>query len=234
MYGEFLVYALHDIQFHNQSLLSEDPYSINSIKFENFVNYLLRYKVTFTTFSLLNKNFNNKKNVILTFDDGIENHFLVSRVLDKLGIKGVFFINPFYLNKDGFIKKEQILEMVNNGHEIGSHSFTHVNLKKLDKKSLYDELKKSKNLIENIIQQDVISFAPPYGFYNEIVISISKKVGYKYFCTTEWGLNDTLKEFLICKRMTLKNGIPFNFYYPYKRIVSFSINFSKKIKELIF
>jgi peptidoglycan/xylan/chitin deacetylase (PgdA/CDA1 family) len=172
--------------------------------------------------------------VILTFDDGIENHFLVSRVLDKLGIKGVFFINPFYLNKDGFIKKEQILEMVNNGHEIGSHSFTHVNLKKLDKKSLYDELKKSKNLIENIIQQDVISFAPPYGFYNEIVISISKKVGYKYFCTTEWGLNDTLKEFLICKRMTLKNGIPFNFYYPYKRIVSFSINFSKKIKELIF
>lgn len=39
-----------------------------------------------------NKKFPNKKNILITFDDGLAEHNIASKILDENGIKGLFFI----------------------------------------------------------------------------------------------------------------------------------------------
>ncbi len=63
---------------------------------------------------------------------------------------------------------------------VGSHGFTHTNLCFLSNKETLDELKTSKNILENLIQQPVDFFASPFGAHDERTISLTRQAGYKH------------------------------------------------------
>jgi peptidoglycan/xylan/chitin deacetylase (PgdA/CDA1 family) len=70
------------------------------------------------------------------------------------------------------LKKEQIQAMKLMGHEIASHSALHRNLTRLNKEELFFEIRDSKISLENILGQEVVGFAYPYGLYTHSVKSI--------------------------------------------------------------
>ena len=139
--------------------------------------------------------FNKNKNVdiTITFDDGYEGVFTYCRkILNKSTIKRkiVFPIvdyigkyntwdSSFYLNKYKHLTIEQIKILVSEGWEVGSHTCTHTYLGNLNSDQIINELVISKQKLEEIINNEVTSFAPPYGIIDKRVLEISKSAGYK-------------------------------------------------------
>jgi peptidoglycan/xylan/chitin deacetylase (PgdA/CDA1 family) len=68
---------------------------------------------------------------------------------------------------------------------IGSHSYYHNDLAKIDWHDLKDDLQRSKLYLENIIDKEVKALAFPYGSYNRSVIEHSKQAGYTQLLATE-------------------------------------------------
>ena len=64
--------------------------------------------------------------VVFTFDDGGVS-FLTKAVpiLEKYDFKGVFLVSTKYIGTPGFLTTEQVKELAERGHVIGSHSHTH-------------------------------------------------------------------------------------------------------------
>ncbi len=129
-----------------------------------------------------------EKAVMLTFDDGHQDHYNEAfRLLEQYNMKGVFFIitdktgnDPVHLTWD------QVREMAAAGHEIGSHTVTHRELNTLGVEDIQAELKNSKQKIEEEIGQAVISLCYPVGRYDERVIEASSE-HYLFARTTESG-----------------------------------------------
>lgn len=111
--------------------------------------------------------------ISITFDDGYYSHLEAAKELTKLGVKGTFYITTSFLDKKDYLNIDDILFISKDGHEIGSHGHTHANL--VITPFLFNELKKSKNILEGIINNKVVSFAYPYGWSNIFVRAFVKK-----------------------------------------------------------
>jgi len=132
----------------------------------------------------------NDKRVALTFDDGYESIYLNAfPILNQYGFTGTLFLITGYIGKKnsweaGFGHKfmhlswEQIQEMKNSGFQFGSHTVNHPDLTKLTKKSLEFELKKSKETIEEKLNQEVKYLSYPFGRHNQMVRTEAKNAGY--------------------------------------------------------
>ncbi len=98
----------------------------------------------------------------LTFDDGIDRKITpkVLDVLKKYEVKATFFILGNTIEKN----KDILKRMAQEGHSIGNHTYSH------KKEIIYgnvenfkEELKKTSNLIYEVIKKEVKIFRPPYG-----------------------------------------------------------------------
>lgn len=79
-----------------------------------------------------------RKHVALTFDDGPSRY--TRKVLDTLaeeGVVGTFFVLGTRLDSSG---RSLVRRMVDEGHTVGSHAFSHENLLYLSDDAIIDEL----------------------------------------------------------------------------------------------
>ncbi|MCE7744734.1 MAG: polysaccharide deacetylase family protein [Candidatus Heimdallarchaeota archaeon] len=82
--------------------------------------------------------------------------------------------------------------------EIGAHTVTHPNLTLLSREEAISEIKESKEFLENLLKKEIQHFAYPYGYYNELILEITKSLGFKSAATVEnqWlSLSDTIYDF---------------------------------------
>lgn len=128
------------------------------------------------------------KSVMLTFDDGRKSHYEAASLLHKRGMVGVFYINSAAIGTPEHLSRAQIVEMSRMGMEIGSHTVTHPDLRRLPRARLLVELATSKKELQRIIDQPVNSLAYPSGAYDQGVISAVIRSGYTSARTTERGL----------------------------------------------
>lgn len=133
-----------------------------------------------------NKSFINRPKLSLTFDDGfLECYTQMLPIFEKYNIKATFFINPMSIeNQDenfasSFIKNnlrvelskkfmtwDMIREIQSLGHIIGSHTFSHANLKGILPSELQKEIVQSKVEIESATGDVCNYFAFPFGNQN--------------------------------------------------------------------
>jgi polysaccharide deacetylase family sporulation protein PdaB len=110
------------------------------------------------------------KIIALTFDDGPHPEYTVE-ILDLLkqyNAKATFFVLGKYAETYPEIIRRQIAE----GHEVGNHSYSHVNMKKVSSKVIKQEFEKTQDIIYSIANVRPKVFRPPYGNYNDDVIKI--------------------------------------------------------------
>ncbi len=113
----------------------------------------------------------DKPMIALTFDDGPSAH--TPRLLDmfeKYGGKGTFFVVGNLLEKNELTAKR----IVEEGHEIANHSWSHPDLSNLPADKVQKELIKTHNKIFEITGTNPKLIRPPYGSYNKNV----KKTAY--------------------------------------------------------
>ena len=119
----------------------------------------------------------NKKVLYLTFDNGYENGF-TAPILDVLRSKKVpaaFFVTGHYVERE----PELIKRMVDEGHIIGNHSWSHPDMTTMSDEQIRQELQKVKQAVTNITGKSVMSYLrPPRGIFNDRVLKVSRQEGY--------------------------------------------------------
>ncbi|MCW9052379.1 MAG: polysaccharide deacetylase family protein [Motiliproteus sp.] len=111
--------------------------------------------------------------------------------------------------------KDEIRELVNEGMEIGGHTCSHPILANLDRKDIFSEVKENKSILEQIIDQEISSFAYPNGKpnadYNMDAIEAVKESGYKQAVTTSAGVSDAGTDLYQIPRYTPWRQSPIGF-----------------------
>lgn len=127
------------------------------------------------------------RDIILTFDDGPSPKTTAPLldVLAKHGIKAMFFaVGRLLQTPDGAVLAKRAKQ---EGHILGNHSFSHPNLRGMNKDQVRDELRRTHDLICEC-SGDCKYFRPPYGAGGDILSEVILELGYT---TVLWNV-DTL------------------------------------------
>ena len=111
------------------------------------------------------------KYIAFTFDDGPGPYTKkLVNALKKYDSKATFFS----LGRSVAKHKDQLKYAHANGMEIGTHTYSHYNLKKCSKKTIKNEIKRGKKIVKDTIGIYPTLLRPPYGNYNK---TVSKNAG---------------------------------------------------------
>lgn len=130
------------------------------------------------------------KPVVLTFDDGYRDFYTdVFPILKKYQIKAVVFIVPNFLDRSNNLTVWQLKEIAKSGLvEIGVHTMNHAYLSGLPLKRVKYEVEESKKYLEKVLGIKVVSFAYPYGAFDNNAVDVVKKAGFRSAVTTVSGI----------------------------------------------
>ncbi len=102
----------------------------------------------------------NEKVIALTFDDAPTEYVKdVLQILDEKNVKATFFVIGQQIEKYPDTTKE----IVQKGHELGNHSYSHKRMVLKWPKFIDDEIKKTNKLIKDSGYSGEIHFRPPNG-----------------------------------------------------------------------
>lgn len=118
------------------------------------------------------------KPIMLTFDDtDLDQYTEAAPEMKKYGFKGVFFVMTVSLGRPNYMSKEQVKELSDAGHVIGSHTWDHHNVKKYQGQDWVTQVEKPARQIEVITGKPVRYFAYPFGLWNAQAIPQLKQRG---------------------------------------------------------
>lgn len=124
--------------------------------------------------------YNPSKSIVLTFDDGYEDFYTdVFPLLKKYNMRATAYIIYDFLDRKGFMTKDQIYELSNSGQvEIGAHTLDHLYLKTIPESAARTQIFESKKLLEKLIGTPVETFAYPYGAFNLTTVNLVKEASF--------------------------------------------------------
>jgi peptidoglycan/xylan/chitin deacetylase (PgdA/CDA1 family) len=129
--------------------------------------------------------------VALTFDDGPHPrstpHFL--RMLDDHGIRATFFVLGSELANAPSLGRD----IVDAGHEIAVHGWEHRCLLQLGARATYEELARTRNLIEDVTGQRPRWLRAPYGVFSTPALVAARRLGLAPVLWTCWGFDWTAR-----------------------------------------
>lgn len=137
----------------------------------------------------------NEKTIYLTFDNGYENGYTESilNTLKKEDVKATFFLTGHYVKS----ATDLVQRMIDDGHTIGNHSYSHPNMANLSESAMVKEWQSFDELLASMTTAKETTFVrPPEGIYNEKLLKIGNKYGYRHIFWSvafkDWDRNSTL------------------------------------------
>lgn len=140
------------------------------------------------------------KPFILTFDDGYLSTYANALPLcSKYGFTPVIFLlGDFNIQKNNWdsgeepshgiiMQAEQKQQLADAGWEIGAHTLSHPRLTQLKPQQAFEEIKNSKTSLEKGLHTEVISFAYPYGDYDNNTEALVQQAGFEFGIATDTG-----------------------------------------------
>ncbi|WP_027416098.1 polysaccharide deacetylase family protein [Aneurinibacillus terranovensis] len=119
----------------------------------------------------------SKKRVALTFDDGPDN-FYTPQILDILndnGVTATFFV----VGKQVKLFPQVLKRILQEGHEIGNHSWSHPELPKLTTTQVIQEVQKAELEIDSITGRKTVLFRPPFGLFTNADLRTIDDLGHQ-------------------------------------------------------
>ena len=126
----------------------------------------------------------SEKVVSISFDAswGADKTIPILDILDQYNVKTTFFLVGGWVDK----YPDMLKEIVARGHEIGNHSDTHAHMNQLNEQSIRKELQDMSAKVEALTGIRPSLFRPPYGEYNDKVISVARAEGYE---AVQWSID---------------------------------------------
>lgn len=140
------------------------------------------------------------KVVGISFDDGyLDNLTNALPILKKYNFSATSYLVSGLLGKSNDwtrnqnVQEAQLMDIsqvkswLRGGMNIGSHTHSHVHLGQLPSQKAYDEIRISKEILEDTFSIPVTDFCFPYGEYTSETLIFLKKSGYKTAVSTRRG-----------------------------------------------
>ena len=141
-----------------------------------------------------------RKPVILTFDNRYLDMFEYAYpLLEEHGMRAVVFVlgdrsitsNSWErhnaTNGTPLMNEQQILELHEAGFEIASHGLTHRDLTSLSTDEGWEEISRSRMLLEILLNAPVYTFAYPFGLHDRRIKTMVRDAGYRFACSLSSG-----------------------------------------------
>ncbi len=134
----------------------------------------------------------DNKEICLTFDEGYENGY-TEQILDTLADKDVQAI--FFCTYDYVRDNPQIVQrMINEGHIIGNHSYSHYNMTEIDLDTAAEEITLMHDYVEEQFNYSMGYFRFPEGVFSEQTIALAAELGYRSvfwsFAYADWDVDN--------------------------------------------
>lgn len=216
------------------------------LSFEIWLLSKLGYKFTTLRDAILQT---NDKHAVLTFDDGYEDNFSNGLpVLEKHGVPATIFVVTGDIGRQAvvwddageklpadMISWEMLADLQQRGWEIGSHGSEHVSFEDRAPDRQDRLVQNSIAEIEEKLGTVPISFAYPYGKYNEHTKEALRRSGIRIAVTTKWpepadlSMQDDLFEL---KRIPI-GGRSFHHFLKSASRTLRAIGFAEVLKEFL-
>lgn len=157
---------------------------------------------------IVRKGSEDLKILAITFDDGPHPRITkeILKTLDEYDIKATFFM----LGKNVENYPKVVEQVYKEGHEIGNHTYSHIDVKACSESKIKDEIQKTQALLESITNTKHNLFRPPFGYHNKKILKIVKEndcriVLWSDVDSKDWsnpGVNHIVKEIM----NKVKNG----------------------------
>ena len=118
----------------------------------------------------------DKKQVALSFDAawGNEDTGRILEILKKHNVKVTFFMTGGWVES----YPDDVKAILAAGHDLGNHSENHKNMSQLSDEECQEELMKVHTKVQELTGYEMCLFRPPYGDYDNHVITNAHKCGY--------------------------------------------------------
>ena len=133
----------------------------------------------------------DKKNILLTFDQGYENGY-TAQILDTLKekkVKAAFFLLQDYAERN----PELVHRMIDEGHIVGNHSVSHYSMPDLSAEECRQEIEGLQEYMKQNFGVTMKLFRPPMGEFSEQSLSVTKDCGLITmlwsFAYADWDVN---------------------------------------------
>lgn len=103
-------------------------------------------------------------------------------ILDEYDVKATFFLVGIWVDK----YPELVKAIAEHGHEVENHSTKHPHMSQLSESRIREELAGVSDKIEALTGVRPTLFRPPYGDYNNRVVTISRAEGYE---CVQWSVD---------------------------------------------
>lgn len=171
----------------------------------------LSKKHTFISFSLAVEKLLNgtidQPYIVFSSDDGLKNNISAAKIFSSFGISACFFINPFIIGQQDykiiadfckqqlhfppveFMNWEEVNQLQQMGHEIGSHTMKHINVAATSPEAVKEDIFKSYEILTQRCGEQK-HFAYPYGrffHFNEVGRKAVFEAGFQSCSSAERG-----------------------------------------------
>lgn len=161
------------------------------------------------------------RRVVLTFDDGYRDFYTHAfHILRKYGFSATVFLPTGFIENaknQGLKGKyhltwDEVKELANQGITFGSHTVTHRQLRIFGRAEIEYEIRKSKEVIEGNLGQNVVSFSYPYKFMEQdsefvkTLKTILSNAGYENAVSTRIGTVNTTNDIFSLRRIPVNSG----------------------------
>jgi len=118
-----------------------------------------------------------EKKIALTFDDGPNPEYtpLLLTKLAEYRVSATFFLIGRNLKRHPEIGRR----IVQDGHEVGNHTYNHRSLPFLSKANIRNELASTHKLIADLLNVQPVFLRPPNGLFTERVLDTVEQLGYR-------------------------------------------------------
>ncbi|MCD4764019.1 MAG: polysaccharide deacetylase family protein [Desulfobacterales bacterium] len=151
-----------------------------------------------------------KRSVVISIDDGYRSVYNIAwPILKKYDFRATLFIYTDFVGvSKNAITWDQLREMKKSGFEIGAHTMSHCDLTRQNKgedteaymSRIKKELSMSKQIIDKKLNQNTVFLAFPYGRYDQSVLDMCKRLGYKIAVSVKRGSNPFFADPLALRR----------------------------------
>ncbi len=136
-----------------------------------------RFNEGYSKFNATAMDNTEEKIITLTFDEGYEEGFTPA-ILDTLkekGVKATFFITGDYARR----QPELVQRMIDEGHRIGNHSWSHYSMPEISVDEMKNEIMELHEYVLTNFGVQMTQFRPPKGEYSELSLAVTGDCGYK-------------------------------------------------------
>jgi len=121
--------------------------------------------------------------ITTSWDDGHPADQRLSELLAKYDLKATFYVPRS--NEEHRVMEEKEIVALSKHFEIGGHTLHHANLEKLPFPDAVAEIRGCYDWLKDLLQEEPVSFCPPFGAYDEQSINAIYQAGFRTIRTTE-------------------------------------------------